>query len=124
MQKLLITLLLLPSLAIAKDYKTIITGKKLTYKDQNCAGVAFSKNGSYAFIYAEQSAKCLPNLSLRVKWLNNNTVMLVERNKTAANAPQVMVMQFKSIKKNTATVKNIWAGWGDQPDQIEKYTIK
>ncbi|PIT15046.1 hypothetical protein BGI32_05945 [Snodgrassella alvi] len=124
MKKLLIILLLLPSLAIAKDYKTIISGKKLTYKGENCAGVAFSSNGLYAFIYAEQGAKCLPNLSLRVKWLNNNTVMLVERNKTAENAPQVIVMQFKSIKKNKTTVKNIWAGWGDQPDQIEKYTIK
>jgi hypothetical protein len=124
MKKLLIILLLLPSLAIAKDYKTIISGKKLIHKGENCAGVAFSSNGFYAFTYTEQGAKCLPDLPLRVKWLSNNTVMLVERNRTAENAPQVIVMQFKSIKKNKITVKNIWAGWGDQPDQIEKYTIK
>lgn len=127
MKKLFLTLLLLPYLALATDFKAAVSGKKLTFVHAYCAGVSFSKNGTVANMYDEQVSNCKLNIPflLRVKWLNNNTAMLVEkvqRNKLAP--PRVFIMQFQSLKGNIITVKDIWAGWGTYPDEIHKYIIK
>ena len=127
MRKLFLTLLFLPSLVMATDFKTAVSGKKLTFVDATCAGVSFSKDGAVAKMYAEQVPNCDPNMSLllRAKWLNNNTVILVEKVRENKNAPpRVFVMQFQSLSGNKVTVKDVWAGWGTYPDKIEKYTIK
>ncbi|WP_370578034.1 hypothetical protein ABX014_19525 [Snodgrassella alvi] len=127
MRKLFLTLLFLPSLVMATDFKTAVSGKKLTFVDATCAGVSFSKDGAVAKMYAEQVPNCDPNMSLllRAKWLNDNTVILVEKVRENKNAPpRVFVMQFQSLSGNKVTVKDVWAGWGTYPDKIEKYTIK
>ena len=127
MRKLFLTLLFLPSLVMATDFKTAVSGKKLTFVDATCAGVFFSKDGAVAKMYAEQVPNCDPNMSLllRAKWLNDNTVILVEKVRENKNAPpRVFVMQFQSLSGNKVTVKDVWAGWGTYPDKIEKYTIK
>ncbi|PIT49153.1 hypothetical protein BHC46_02635 [Snodgrassella alvi] len=125
MKKLFLTLLLLPSLVMATDFKTAVSGKKLTFDGATCAGVSFSKDGAVANMYSEQGIECSPDLSLRTKWLNDNTAILVEKvqeNKSAP--PRVFVMQFQSLNGNRVTVKDVWVGWGNHPDQIQKYTIK
>lgn len=112
---------------MATDFKTAVSGKKLTFVDATCAGVSFSKDGAVAKMYAEQVPNCDPNMSLllRAKWLNDNTVILVEKVRENKNAPpRVFVMQFQSLSGNKVTVKDVWAGWGTYPDKIEKYTIK
>lgn len=112
-------------MALATDFKQVVSGKKLTFVGATCAGVSFSKNGSIANMYGEQGIKCSPTLLLRAKWLNVNTAMLVEKvqqNKSAP--PRVFVMQFQSLNGNKITVKDVWVGWGNYPDQIQKYTIK
>ncbi|MCO6503872.1 MAG: hypothetical protein J6568_00395 [Snodgrassella sp.] len=125
MKKLFLTLLLLPSLVMATDFKTAVSGKKLTFVGATCAGVSFSKNGANASMYGEQGIECSPDLSLRAKWINNNTAMLVEKEQTNKSAPpRVFVMQFQSLNGNKVVVKDIWVGWGNHPDQIQKYTIK
>lgn len=46
--------------------------------------------------------------------------MLVEKiQKNQIAPPRVFVMQFQSLNEN----KVIWVGWGDHPDQRQKYTI-
>ncbi|PIT38690.1 hypothetical protein [Snodgrassella alvi] len=125
MKKILLIALLLPSLAMATNFKQVVSGKKLTYVGATCAGVSFSKNGKDASMYGEQGIECSPDLLLRTKWLNENTAMLVEKvqqNKSAP--PRVFVMQFQSQNGNKITVKDVWVGWGNHPDQIQKYTIK
>lgn len=127
MKKLFFIALLLPSLALATDFKQVVSGKKLTFVGTTCAGVSFSKDGSIANMYDEQVSNCELNTPflLRVRWLNVNTAMLVEKvqqNKSAP--PRVFVMQFQSLNGNKITVKDVWVGWGNHPDQIQKYTIK
>lgn len=127
MKKFFLTLLILPSLVMATDFKTAVSGKKLTYVDATCAGVSFSKNGAVANMYAELMPNCDPDMSLllRAKWLNDNTVILVEKVQENKNAPpRVFVMQFQSLSGNKVTVKDVWVGWGAYPDEIQKYTIE
>ncbi|MCO6514297.1 MAG: hypothetical protein J6589_07510 [Snodgrassella sp.] len=127
MKKLFLTLLLLPSLVMATDFKTAVSGKKLTFDGATCAGVSFSKDGAVANMYDEQVSNCNLNIPflLRVKWLNDNTAILVEKvQKNKSAPPRVFVMQFQSLNGNRVTVKDVWVGWGNHPDQIQKYTIK
>ncbi|WP_367644717.1 hypothetical protein ABVF47_003240 [Snodgrassella alvi] len=125
MKKVFLIALLIPSLAMAANFKQVVSGKKLTLVGATCAGVSFSKDGSIANMYGEQGIECSPALSLRAKWLNENTAMLVEKVRQNKNAPpRVFVMQFQSRNGNKITVKDIWAGWGNYPDEILKYTIE
>ena len=127
MKKFFLTLLFLPSLVMATDFKTAVSGKKLTLTGATCAGVSFSKDGAVANMYDEQVSNCNLNipLLLRVKWLNDNTAVLVEKvQKNKSAPPRVFVMQFQSLSGNKVTVKDVWIGWGAYPDQIQKYTIK
>lgn len=51
--------------------------------------------------------------------------MLIEKNRRSNDSPpRVYVMQFKSLNGNKVKVKDVWTGWGDQPDVIDKYLIK
>ena len=124
MKKLIVIALLVPTIAMAAGYREVVSGKKLTYVDATCAGVSFSKNGDDAYMYGEQG-QCEPVLSLRVKWLSDKTAMLIEKNRRSNDSPpRVYVMQFKSLNGNKVKVKDVWTGWGDQPDVIDKYLIK
>ena len=127
MKKVFLIALLLPSLAMATNFKQVVSGKKLTYVGATCAGVSFSQDGLIANMYDEQVSNCALNIPflLRVKWLNENTAMLVEKvQKDKSAPPRVFVMQFQSQNGNKITVKDVWVGWGNHPDQIQKYTIK
>ena len=35
-----------------------------------------------------------------------------------------LIQLFSAEKRNKVTVKNVWAGWGAYPDEIQKYTIE
>jgi len=111
----------------AVDNKQNLLGKKLTNIGASCSGLSISKNGTDAFMYGElgQVGKCTPDLNLRIKWINENTFIMIEKDKVNnTSPPRTYLYKIKSIKNDTVTLINVWTGWGDFKDEEEKYTIK
>ena len=111
----------------AIDNKQHLLGKKLTSVGASCSGLSISKNGKDAFMYGElgQVGKCTPDLNLRIKWISDNTFILIEKDKVNdTSPPRTYLYKIKSIKNNNATLVNMWTGWGDFKDEEEKYIIK
>ena len=72
---ILLSALVFTGVANAPDYKTVLTGKTLYMKGGNCAGLSLSKN---AGLIGDQSP-CTVNLPTRVRWISNDTFMMVEK---------------------------------------------
>ena len=118
-----VALLLSTSSFAAPDFSQQLNGKRLTYQSAKCAGLLFDKAGKTAYQFNEVS--CKPDLELRVKWLNEDTVLLVEKNPggQATNPPKTFIYQVKSFKK-VAVLTQIWTGWGDYKDQDYYFNVE
>ena len=111
----------------AMDYKQLTLGKKLTHAGASCSGISISKNGKDAFMYGEmgQLGKCTPDLNVRIKWIGDNTFILIEKDRVNdSSPPRTYLYKIKSIQNNNATLISIWTGWNDFKDDVEKYNIK
>ena len=106
--------------------KESLVGKRLVLDlpDVECAGLAFSKNGKDAAMYAEigQSQDQLP---LRVRWLDDKTFILIEKvRKNDISPPRTYLYRVKSYQKNGVELTNISTGWGDHKDTTISYYFK
>jgi hypothetical protein len=72
---ILISTLIFTGSIHASDYKTALTGKTLYMKGGNCAGLSLSKNSG---LMGDQSP-CEVDLPTRVRWISNDTFMMVEK---------------------------------------------
>lgn len=106
----------------AADYKTLLTGKKLVMQGASCAGISLTKN---AGLSNEDSSNCSIDLPARVKWVDEDTFVLIEKNKmNETSPPRVYLYNVKSIKGNKVVLNEIWTGWNSFPDEEIAYTIK
>lgn len=119
---LLMGILLSCSIANATDYKTAVDGKVLRMDGGTCAGISLTKQSG---LMGEQPlSHCSLDLPARVKWLSDDTFMMVESEKSNdTSPPRVFVSKIKSVKGNKVVIKDIWTGWGNQKDEEITYTI-
>jgi len=106
----------------AADYKSALTGKVLRTEGATCAGISLTKNSG---LMGEQPlSKCSIDLPARVKWISEDTFMLVQSEKpNDISPPRVFISKVKSLKGNKVVLTEIWAGWGNQPNEDTTYTI-
>ena len=72
-----------------------------------------------------QLGKCTPDLNVRIKWIGDNTFILIEKDRVNdSSPPRTYLYKIKSIQNNNATLISIWTGWNDFKDDVEKYNIK
>lgn len=118
---ILLSALVFTGVANATDYKTVLTGKTLYMKGGNCAGLSLSKN---AGLIGDQSP-CTVDLPTRVRWISNDTVMMVEKHQISSEKPpRVYLYKVKSLQGNKVILTDIWTGWNSFPDSDTTYTIK
>lgn len=118
---ILIGALIFTSSIHAADYKSALTGKTLYMKGGNCAGLSLSKNSG---LMGDQSP-CAVDLPTRVRWISNDTFMMVEKNQTSSDKPpRVYLYKIKSLQGNKVILTDIWTGWNSFPDSDTTYTIK
>ena len=68
---------------------------------------------------------CKIDLPTKVRWLSNDTFMMIEKNQILETSPpRVFVYKVKSIKGNQIVLSEIWTGWNNFPDEDTTYTIK
>jgi hypothetical protein len=116
-----IVLFLLMGSANATDYKTLLNGKTLYIKGGNCAGLSLAKNSG---LMGNQSP-CKVDLPTKLRWLNNDLFMMVEKNQISESSPpRVFIYKIKSLKGNQIVLSEIWTGWNNFPDEDITYTIK
>ena len=115
-------ILLSCSITNATDYKTAVDGKVLRIDGGTCAGISLKKQSG---LMGEQPlSRCSLDLPARVKWLSDDTFMMVETEKTNdTNPPRVYISKIKSVKGNKVVIKDIWTGWGNKKDEEITYTI-
>lgn len=120
---LLVALFFGCTVANATDYKTLLIGKTLTMNGATCAGISLSKNSG---LMGEQPlSRCSLDLPARLKWIGDDTFMLVEKNKTnESSPPRVYLYKIKSMKGSKVVLNEIWTGWNNLPDDEITYTIK
>ena len=119
---LLSTLLFSAASVAAPDFSQQLNGKRLTYQSAKCAGLLFAKNGKTAYQFNEVS--CKPDLELRVKWLSEDTVLLIEKNPSGQTSPpKTFVYQVRSVKK-VVVLTQIWTGWGEYKDQDYYFNVE
>ncbi|WP_151812560.1 hypothetical protein [Acinetobacter bereziniae] len=107
--------------ANATDYKAMLTGKNLLLKN-SCAGISLTKKSGA--ISELPLAKCVMDFPMRVRWLSNDTFMMVETVRpNETSPPRVFVYKVKSVNGNKAVISEIWAGWNNFPDEDVTYTI-
>lgn len=64
-------------------------------KGGNCAGLSLSKNSG---LMGDQSP-CEVDLPTRVRWISNDTFMMVEKNQTSSDKPpRVYLYKIKSLQ--------------------------
>ncbi len=111
----------------APDFSQQLNGKRLTYQSAKCAGILFARNGKTAYIFSEVG--CKPDVELRVKWLSEDTVLLVETSRLEKNraaeaiAPRTFIYKVRSLKKS-AVLTQIWTGWGEYKDQDYYFNVE
>lgn len=122
---LLIGVLSLFSVAAnAADFKTQLSGKDLVMKGANCAGISLKKSSGLRGEMGN-TPPCSMDLPARLKWINESTFMMVEKNKpNETSPPRVYLYKVKSIKGNQVVLTEVWTGWNDLPDDETIYTIK
>lgn len=110
--------------ANAESVKNQLLGKKLTIDGASCAGLSFSKNGKDAFMYDEAGFTCEPNLNLRVRWLDDKTFILFEKDRTNdISPPRAFLYQVQKANNLKVTLSEIWTGWNQYPDEKVIYDI-
>jgi len=118
---ILLSALVFTGVANATDYKTVLTRKTLYMKGGNCAGLSLSKN---AGLIGDQSP-CTVDLPTRVRWISNDTFMMVEKHQISSEKPpRVYLYKVKSLQGNKVILTDIWTGWNSFPDSDTTYTIK
>lgn len=106
----------------APDFSQQLNGKRLTYQSAKCAGILFDKSGKTAYVFSEVG--CKPDLELRVKWLSDDTVLLVEkRREEELTEPRTFIYKVKSVKK-AAVLTQVWTGWGEYKDQDYYFSVE
>lgn len=126
MKKLLSILLCLSfsTLAFSEGFKDVFLGKKLTLNNAACAGLSFAKDGVEVSMYGEQG-QCSPDLTLRVRWLDGKTFILIEKDKVSTDTPpRTFLYRVKNVNGNKVVLTEIWTGWGDFKDSNSTYTVK
>jgi len=106
----------------AVDYKSLLTGKTLRIEGATCAGISLSKNSG--LMGELPLSHCSLDLPARVKWISDDTFMMVQSNKpNEISPPRVFISKIKSLKGNKVVLTEIWTGWGNQPNEDTTYTI-
>lgn len=104
---ILLSALVFTGVANATDYKTVLTGKTLYMTGGNCAGLSLSK---YSGLMGDQSP-CSVDLPTRVRWISNDTFMMVEKNQTSSDKPpRVYLYKIKFLQGNKVVLSDIWTG--------------
>lgn len=106
----------------AAGYKAAIDGKILRMDGGTCAGISLTKQSG---LLGEQPlSRCSLDLPARVKWLSDDTFMMVETEKSNdASPPRVFISKIKSVKGDKVVISDVWTGWGNQKDEEITYTI-
>lgn len=117
-----VALILSCSLSNAITYKAAVDGKVLRMDGGTCAGISLTKQSG---LMGEQPlANCKLDLPARVKWLSDDTFMMVETERNnESSPPRVYISKIKSVKGNKVVISDIWTGWGNQKDENITYTI-
>ncbi|WP_269915028.1 hypothetical protein [Acinetobacter sp. HY1485] len=107
------------------DYKLALKDKKLVMFGAECAGISLKKDAGLSSEMGSSAESCPVDLKTRVKWLNTDTFMLVEKNKlNETSPPRVYIYQVISIVGNKVVLHDFWTGWNDYQDEKISYTIK
>lgn len=114
--------ILVSSFANAANYKAAIDGKVLRMDGGTCAGISLTKKSG---LMGEQPlANCKLDLPARVKWLSDDTFVMIETEKSNdTSPPRVYISKIKSVKGNKVVISDIWTGWGNNKDEDITYTI-
>lgn len=106
--------------------KENLIGKRLVMDipEVQCAGLSFSKNGKDAAMYAELG-QCQDPLHLRVRWLDDNTFILIEKVRlNETSPPRSFLYKVKSVNQHYVELTQIWTGWGDSKDDTWGYYFR
>lgn len=90
----------------------------------NCAGISLKKESG---LYNElgNTPPCSIDLFTRLKWVDDKTFMLIEKNKMDnVRPPRLYLYRVESIKGDKVFLIDIWTGWGDLSDTKVTYTMK
>lgn len=121
---LLISMLLFCSMASAIDYKTALNGKKLVMTNASCAGISLKKDSGLSSEMGNTQS-CKVDLPVRLRWLDESTFMLVEKNQiNEKSPPRVFLYKVKKLQGNKVVLSEIWTGWNSFPDDETTYTIQ
>ncbi|WP_151713474.1 hypothetical protein [Acinetobacter bereziniae] len=121
---LLIGMLFFSCATNAIDYKAALNGKKLVMSNASCAGISLKKDSGLSGEIGNTQS-CKVDMPARLRWLNDNTFMLVEKNQTNEKSPpRVFLYQVKKIQGNKVVLSEIWTGWNNLPDDETTYTIQ
>ena len=111
------------TLTNAVDYKSALMGKTLRMDGASCAGISLKKQTG--LISEQPMSSCSLDTPAKLRWLSNDTFMLVESNKTNnTSPPRTYISKIKSIKGDKAVIAEVWTGWGDYPDEDVIYRIE
>ena len=125
MRKLLILALFLPCLAWGINYQDNLSGKRLILEGTSCTGVSFSKNSKDAYMYGEGACAKESTLAFRVRWLDSNTFILIEKNQSnETSPPRTFLYRVQSINGKRVKLTEIWTGWSDFKDETLTYILK
>ena len=114
------------SAAYAQDYSKLLKGKRLILKEATCAGLEF-KDDKKVLMYAELECSKWeePTAHGQLKWLSQNTFVVVETSKDKKDCPpRNWIYQIQSVVGNQVKLKEFWTGWGNSKDEVLEYTIK
>ena len=111
--------------ANATDYKPLLKDKKLVMAGAKCAGISLKKEAGLSNEIGSSAGSCTVDLETRVKWINTDTFMLVEKTPlNETSPPRVYIYQVKSLIGNKVTLREFWTGWNNYKDEQISYTIK
>ena len=88
-------------------------------------GLDFSADGKSVDLFLPTGEMCAPLMSLRSKWLDANTLLLVEKTShDDLTPPRTFIYKIKSVQGQRVVLTEIWTGWGDVADQDQVYLLE
>ena len=88
-------------------------------------GLDFSADGKSVDLFLPTGEMCAPLMTLRSKWLDANTLLLVELNShDDITPPRTFLYKVKSVQGQRVVLTEIWTGWGEVANQDQVYLLE
>ena len=113
--------------APAVDYSARLTGKRLVLEGAACAGWSFD---SKERVTRYDESVCSPadeaTFEARLRWVSRDTFLIIEKDlRTKKDCPpRTWFYKVEAVRGSRVSLKEVWTGWGAQPDSVEEYVIQ